>query len=134
MRTLALLLLVGLAGVPALGQNASLGQDAFPKPPAPAPPRCAFKDLPQFKGKIFPDGGAKSWLLVRNPLSKFKLPGANPVWLNKLDLRTSVCAVPLLAAPIPEEMHLSTPVLKGEKIDPMPEVQLPAPSCGDQQR
>jgi hypothetical protein len=75
--------------------------------------------------------------VLPNPFSKSKLPGANPVWLNglkKLDLRTSVCAVPLLAAPIPKEMRFSTPVLKGGEIEPMPEAQLPAPSCGDQGR
>jgi hypothetical protein len=58
------------------------------------------------------------------------------VWFNvgKLDLRKNVCAVPLLSAPIPKEMHFSTPVLKGGEIDRMPEAQLPAPSCGDKQR
>ena len=134
MRTSALLLLVGLAGVPAFGQNTFLGQDAFPKSPAPAPPRFEFKDLPQFKGRDFRDG--KSWIFVPNPFSKSRLPGAKPVWFNvgKLDLRRNVCAIPLLSTPIPKEMHFSTPVLKGEQIGPMPEAQLPAPSCDYQER
>ncbi len=50
MRTSALLVLFGLAGVPAFGQRTFFGQDVFPKSPAPAPPRFEFKDLPQFKG------------------------------------------------------------------------------------
>jgi hypothetical protein len=54
--------------------------------------------------------------------------------LKKWDLRSSVCAVPLLEAPIPKEMRFSTPVLPGERIEPMPEAQLPAPSCGDRGR
>ena len=135
MRTSALLLLVGLAGVPAFGQNTFLGQTPFPKSPAPLPPRFEFKDLRQFKGRDFRDG--KSWIFVPNPFSKSKLPGANPLWFNagkKLDLRTNVCAIPLLAAPIPKDMHFSTPVLKGENIEPMPEAQLPAPLCGDKER
>ncbi len=136
MRTSSLLLLVGLAGAPAFGQDTFPGQDAFPK--STAPPRFEYKDPPQFKGKAFQDSGGKSWLFVApNPFAKSKLPGANQLWLNagkKLELRTNVCAVPLLAAPIPKEMGFSTPVLKGEKIEPMPEAQLPAPSCGDRQR
>jgi hypothetical protein len=135
MRTSAILVLVGLAAGSALGQNTFLGQNPVPKSPAPAPPRFEFKDLRQFKGRDFRDG--KSWIFVPNPFSKFKLPGANPLWFNagkKLDLRTNVCAVPLRAAPIPKEAHFSTPVLPGEKIDRMPEAQLPAPSCGDQGR
>jgi len=133
MRTSALLLLVGLVGVPAFGQRTFFGQDVFPKSPAPAPPRFEFKDMPQFKGS----GEGRSRLFdVPNPFSKSKLPGSSPVWFNvgKLDLRTSVCAVPLLDAPIPKEMHFSTPVLKGGEIDRMPEAQLPAPSCGDKGR
>ena len=133
MRTSVLLLLVVLAGMPAFGQNTFLGQDAFPKSPAPAPPRFEFKDLPQFKGSR--DG--RSWLfVVPNPFSKSKLPGAKPVWFNvgKLDLRRNVCAVPLVEAPVPKGMHFSTPALPGERIEPMPEAQLPAPSCGDQGR
>ena|SRR5690349_4395330 len=136
MRTSALLLLVGLAGAPAFGQNTFPEQDAFPK--SPAPPRFEYKDLPQFKHKFFQDGGGKSWLFVApNPFAKSKLPGVKPLWVDagkKLDLRKSVCAVPLLATPIPKEMGFSTPVLKGEKIEPMPEAQLPAPSCGDKGR
>ena len=135
MRTSAFLLLVGLAGVPVFGKNTFLGQDAFPKSPAPAPPRFEFKGLRQYKGKDFRDG--KSWIFVPNPFSKFKPPGGNPVWLNglkKWDLRSSVCAVPLLEAPILKEMHFSTPVLPGEIIEPMPKAQLPAPSCGDRGR
>ena len=136
MRTSALLLLVGLAGAPAFGQDTFTGQDASPK--FPPPPRFEYKDLPQFKGKAFQDIGGKPWLFVApNPFSKSKLPGVKPLWFDagkKLDLRTNVCAVPLLAAPIPKEMGFSTPVLKGEKIEPMPEAQLPAPSCGDQGR
>jgi hypothetical protein len=134
MRTSALLLLVGLAGMPAFGQNTFLAQNAFPKSPAPPPPRFEFKDLPQFKGSR--DG--RSWLyVVPNPFSKSKLPSANPLWFDggkKLDLRRNVCAVPLLAAPIPKDMHFSTPVLNGREIEPMPEAQLPAPSCGDRGR
>jgi len=133
MRTSALLLLAGLAAGSAYGQSTFLGQNAFPKSPAPAPPRFEFKDLPQFKGSR--DG--RSWLfVVPNPFSKSKLPGAKPVWFNvgKLDLRRNVCAVPLLEAPIPKGMHFSTPALPGERIEPMPEAQLPAPSCGDQGR
>ena len=133
MRTSAILVLVGLAAMPAFGQNTFLGQNAFPKTPAPAPPRFEFKDLPQFKGSR--DG--RSWLfVVPNPFSKSKLPGAKPVWFNvgKLDLRRNVCAIPLLAAPIPKDMHFSTPVLPGERIEPMPEAQLPAPSCDYQER
>jgi len=59
------------------------------------------------------------------------------VWFNglkKLDLRFSVCAVPLREAPVPKDMHFSTPTLPGERIEPMPEAQLPAPSCGDKRR
>ena len=138
MRTSAILVLVGLAGAPAFGQNTFFGQDLFPKSPAPTPPRFEFKDMPQFKGSVFPDSSGKSWLFVTpNPFSKSKLPGANPAWLNcgkKLDLRTNVCAVPLLEAPIPKESHFSTPVLKGEENEPMPDAQMPAPSCGDKQR
>ena|SRR5579859_2875320 len=136
MRTSALLLLVGLAGVPAFGQNNFLSQNLFPKSPAPVPPRFAFKDQPQFKGEVFRDGHGKSWFLVPNPFSKSKLPGVKPLWFDagkKLDLRTSVCAVPLLEAPMPGAEHFSTPVLKGGEIEPMPEAQLPAPSCGDRQ-
>ena len=48
--------------------------------------------------------------------------------------RSSVCAVPLLEAPILKEMRFSTPVLPGEIIEPMPKAQLPAPSCGDRGR
>ena len=130
MRTSAILVLVGLAAGLAYGQNTFLGQTPFPKSPAPAPPRFEFKDLPQFKGSR----DARSWLfVVPNPFSKSRLPGAKPVWFNvgKLDLRTNVCAIPLLSAPIPKDMHFSTPVLPGERIEPMPEAQLPAPSCGD---
>ena len=136
MRTSEILLLVGLAGVPAFGQNNFLGQDAFPK--TPARPRFEYKDMPQFKGEAFQNGGGKSWLFVApNPFAKSKLPGPKPLWLDggkKLELRSNVCAVPLLAAPIPKEMAYSTPVLKGEKIEPMPEAQLPAPSCGAERR
>ena len=135
MRTSAILVLVGLAAGSAYGQNTFLGQNPFPKSPAPLPPRFEFKDLRQFKGRDFRDG--KSWIFAPNPFSKFKLPGANPLWFNagkKLDLRTNVCAVPLLAAPIPKEAHFSTPVVPGEQIDRMPEAQLPAPSCGDKGR
>ena len=133
MRTSALLLLVGLAGVPAFGQNTFLGQNLFPKSPAPAPPRFEYKDMPQFKGS----GEGRSWLLMPNPFAKSKLPGVKPLWFEagkKLDLRRNVCAIPLLSTPIPKEMHFSTPVLKGEQIGPMPEAQLPAPSCGDKGR
>ena len=134
MRTSAILVLVGLAGVSAFGQSTFLGQNPFPKSPAPAPPRFEFKDLPQFKGSR--DG--RLWLyVVPNPFAKSRLPGAKPLWFDagkKLDLQKNVCAIPLLLAPIPKEMHLSTPVLPGEKIDRMPEAQLPAPSCGDKGR
>ncbi len=125
MRTSAILVLVGLAAGLAYGQDIFLGQNPFPKTPAPVPPRFVFKDLPQFKGSR--DG--RSWLfVVPNPFSKSKLPGAKPAWFNvgKLDLRRNVCAFPLLAAPIPKDMHFTTP---GERIEPMPEAQLPAPSC-----
>jgi len=135
MRTSAVLVLVGLAAGSAYGQSTFLGQNAFPKSPAPAPPRFEFKDLRQYKDKDFRDG--KSWTLAPNPFSKFKLFGATPAWLNslkKLDLRFSVCAVPLREAPVPKDMHFSTPTLPGERIEPMPEAQLPAPSCGDKRR
>ena len=46
MRTSAVLVLVGLAAGSAYGQSTFLGQNAFPKSPAPAPPRFEFKDLP----------------------------------------------------------------------------------------
>jgi hypothetical protein len=142
MRTSAILVLVGLAGVPAFGQNTFLGQTPFPKSPAPLPPRFELKDLGRTTSPWFQQMGkgprdVKSQIFGPNPFLRFKLPGANPVWfdgLKKLDLRTSVCAVPLLEAPIPKEMHFSTPVLPGEKIDRMPEAQLPAPSCGDKGR
>ena len=134
MRTSALLLLVGLAAGSAYGQNIFLGQNPFPKSPAPAPPRFEFKNLPQFKGSR--DG--RSWLfVVPNPFSKSKLPGAKPLWFDagkKLDVRRNVCAIPLLAAPIPKDMYFSTPVLPGERIEPIPEAQLPAPSCDYQDR
>ncbi len=133
MRTSALLLLVGLAAGSAYGQDTFPGQNAPQTSPAPVPPRFEFKDLPQYRGSR--DG--RSWIFVPNPFSKSKLPGVNPVWLNglkKLELRPSVCAVPLLEAPIPKEMRFSMPVLKGEEIDSMPEAQLPAPSCGDKGR
>lgn len=140
MRTSALLLLIGLAAGSACGQGQDtfLGQNAFPKSPAPALPRFELKS-PQRKtmswyqqmGKGPRD--VRSQIFGPNPFSKFKLPGANPVWfdgLKKLDLRTSVCAAPLLEAPIPREVHFSTPVLPAEAIDAMPTAQLPAPSCG----
>jgi hypothetical protein len=134
MRTSAILVLVGLAGVPAFGQNTFLGQNAFPKSPAPLPPRFEYKDMPQFKGS----GDGRSWLyVVPNPFSKSKLPGVKPLWFDagkNLDLQKNVCAIPLLSAPIPKEMRFSTPLLKGEEIGRMPEAQLPAPSCGDKGR
>ena len=80
-------------------------------------------------GEVFCD--ELTWLCV-NQHGSFN----SPVWFNvgKLDLRRNVCAVPLLEAPIPKGMHFSTPALPGERIEPMPEAQLPAPSCGDQER
>src|SRR5690349_16254503 len=113
MRTSALLLLVGLVGVPAFGQRTFFGQDVFPKSPAPASPRFEFKDMPQFKGS---GEGRSRLFVVPNPFSKSKLPGVKPLWFEagkKLDLRTNACAVPLLEARIPKEVRFSTPVLKG---------------------
>jgi hypothetical protein len=150
MRTSAILVLVGLAAGSAFGQNTFLGQPPFPKSPAPAPPRFEFpapplfefkdlqrKALPWYQQMGKSPRDVKSWIFGPNPFSNSKLPGANPVWfdgLKKLDLRTSVCAVPLLEPRIPKEMHFSMPVLPGEKIGSMPEAQLPAPSCDYQER
>jgi hypothetical protein len=143
MRTSALLVLVGLASGSAYGQDISPGQNAAPSASAPpALPRFEFKHLERKTLPWYQQTGkgprdVKSWIFGPNPFSNSKQPGANPVWfdgLKKLDLRTSVCAAPLLEAPIPTEMNFSTPVLPGEKIEPMPEAQLPAPSCGDQGR
>jgi hypothetical protein len=142
MRTSAILVLVGLAAGSAYGQDIFPGQGTAPSSPAPAPPRFEFKDLQRKALPWYQQMGkgprdVKSWIFGPNPFSKFKPPGANPVWfdgLKKPDLRTSVCAVPLLEARIPKEMHFSMPVLPGERIEPMPEAQLPAPSCGDQGR
>ena len=84
MRTSALLVLFGLAGVPAFGQRTFFGQDVFPKSPAPAPPRFEFKDLPQFKGS---GEGRLRLFVVPNP------SGANAhftledqvTWYDRLD-------------------------------------------------
>jgi hypothetical protein len=149
MRTSAILVLVGLAVKLAYGQDISPGQNGPQTSPAPAPPRFKFpapplfefkdlrKTLPWYQQMGKGPQDVKSWIFGPNPFSKFKPTGANPVWFDgskKLELRTSVCAVPLLEARIPKEMHFSTPVLPGGRIEPMPEAQLPAPSCGDQGR
>jgi hypothetical protein len=150
MRTAAILVLVGLAARSAYGQDIFPGQNAAPSASAPAlprfefpaPPLFEFKDLQRKALPWYQQMGkgprdVKSWIFGPNPFSKSKLPGANPVWfdgLKKWDLRSSVCAVPLLEARIPKEMHFNMPVLPAEKIGSMPEAQLPAPSCDYQER